>query len=259
MSKSLNRRQLFQTMMVSSGALALSAWAVNTNTTDNQTTTGKTWNYVPLDTERTAALAYQLHNQGKSCMYGVFSSIVKQLAEKVGEPFRSFPCEMMVYGAGGVAGWGTLCGALNGGAAAISLLIGTAADRQALTDELFLWYQDSQIPTYVPESPFFKADLPVVKPDSVLCHPSVSAWIKKAKVNFYSKEREERCTRLSADTARKTVELLNRSHLGSFTKQYKLNGETVGCLSCHGKDGIKADMLAKSCAGCHSPSHNQHP
>jgi hypothetical protein len=214
---------------------------------------------VPLDIDRTAALAYQLHNQGKSCMYGVFASIVKQLGEKLGEPFRSFPCEMMVYGAGGVAGWGTLCGALNGGAAAIALLVGKAADRQALTDDLFLWYQDSQIPTYVPAKPFYKAALPVVKPDSVLCHPSVSAWIKKAKVGFYSKEREERCTRLSADTAGKTVELLNRYHAGSFTRQFKLSEHTIGCMSCHGKDGAKADVLAKSCTGCHFSNNNQHP
>jgi hypothetical protein len=49
-------------------------------------------------------------------MYAVFRGIVGALGDRFGEPYSWFPFEMMVYGLGGVAGWGTLCGALNSGA-----------------------------------------------------------------------------------------------------------------------------------------------
>lgn len=259
--KILNRRHLLQSLIMNSGAYALGALAADKNSVGkgNPPPPSRSWPYVALDLERTAELAYQFHDRMSSCMYGVFASIITQLAEKVGEPYRSFPCEMRVYGEGGVAGWGTLCGTLNGGAAAISLLVRQEAERKALIDELFLWYQNTKLPAYTPKNPFFPADLPAVKTDSILCHPSVSTWIKKAKVTFYSKERKERCTRLSADTAAKTVELLNASFAGTVAKQSNLGAKTSDCLSCHGKGGVQADVMAKSCTGCHFPANHQHP
>jgi hypothetical protein len=261
MSKTLNRRQTLKSLMVSSSAYALGAFAAETNSLskDHSTATSPSWPYQALDIQRTAELAYQYHDQRNSCMYGVFASIIRQLAEKVGQPYQSFPCEMMVYGEGGVAGWGTLCGALNGGAAAIALLVRKETERKALIDELFFWYENAELPIFLPKKPFFSVDLPGVKTNSVLCHPSVSAWIKQAKVSFYSKERRERCTRLSADTARKTVEILNSSFTGTVTKHFKLGEKTSDCLSCHGKTGVQADVMIKSCTGCHFPSKNQHP
>ena len=259
--KTLNRRHLLQTLALGAGTYGLGALAADTNSPakGNLTAPPRSWPYLALDPERTAGLAYEYHHQKRSCMYGVFAGIILQLAEKVGEPYQSFPCEMMVYGAGGVAGWGTLCGALNGGAAAIALLVRKEADRNALIDALYSWYQDRKLPAYAPQKPFFPGDLPALKPSSVLCHPSVSTWIKQAKVSFYSKEREERCTRLSADTARKTVELLNANFVGTVTKPFDLGKQTSDCLSCHGKGGARADVLIKSCSGCHFPANHQHP
>ncbi len=259
--KNINRRQLLQSLALATSACGLGTLAAETNSPGKAsgTAAARAWSYAALDGERTAELAYQFHDQKSSCMYGVFASIITQLAEKVGEPYRSFPCEMMVYGEGGVAGWGTLCGTLNGGAAAISLLVRNETERKALIDELFSWYQNTNLPAYSPPKPFFQATLPTTTPDSVLCHASTSKWTKKAKVSFYSKERKERCTRLSADTARKTVELLNSSFAGISTKQIKLDEKTSGCLSCHGKGGARADVLVKACNGCHFPANNQHP
>lgn len=259
--KTLNRRHLIQSLALASGAYGLGALAAEPDSPDkgNPTSPSRSWPYMALDTERTAELAYQYHQQKRSCMYGVFAGVILQLAEKVGEPFRSFPCEMMAYGAGGVAGWGTLCGALNGGAAAIALVARKEADRTAMIEELFSWYQNTKLPVFVPKKAFFPADPPAVKPDSVLCHPSVSAWIKQAKVSFYSKEREERCTRLTADTARKTVELLNANLAGTVFKPFAPGKLASDCLSCHGKGGVKADVMIKSCTGCHFPANPQHP
>jgi hypothetical protein len=58
------------------------------------------WTYRPLDPEAVGQLAYEIYPKG-SCMYSVFGSVMMQLADKVGEPFRSFPIDMMRYGAYG--------------------------------------------------------------------------------------------------------------------------------------------------------------
>ena len=55
-----------------------------------------------------------------ACMLGAFEPIVRGVADKLGAPYTSFPFAMFAYGAGGVAGWGTLCGCLNGAAAALA-------------------------------------------------------------------------------------------------------------------------------------------
>jgi hypothetical protein len=257
----LNRRQLLQTLVVASGSYALGAMGAEKNPSEKTNTPNPSqpWRYVALDAEHTAELSYQLHTHTTGCMYGVFTSIVSQLAEKVGEPYKSFPCEMMYYGKGGVAEWGTLCGTLNGGAAAISLLVRNGTERNALIDSLFNWYQTTKLPQYAPKNPASKMDLPAVKPGSVLCHPSVNAWIKQAKVSAYSDERKERCRRLSADIARKTVELLNASFAGTAATPVNLGEQTTSCLSCHGKDGALADVSTKSCTGCHFPEIYKHP
>ena len=261
MCKKLNRRRLLQSLALTSGAYGLGAWAADTNSAaeTHPMPAARSWPYVELDPGRTAELAYQFHDRMSSCMYGVFASVVTQLADKLGEPYQSFPCEMMVYGEGGVAGWGTLCGALNGGAAAIALLVRKHTERRALIDELFYWYQQAALPLYTPKKPFFSGNLPGVKTDSVLCHPSVSTWIKHAKVSLRSPELKERCTRLSADTAGKTVELLNSRLAGAVTKHFEMGRKTSNCLSCHGKSGVQADVMVKSCSGCHFPTNTKHP
>ncbi|MBN2481016.1 MAG: C-GCAxxG-C-C family protein [Bacteroidales bacterium] len=84
--------------------------------------TQSNWIYYPLDPALTAELAYKFYDSG-SCMYATCSSIISQLADNIGEPYTSFPLHMMKYGHGGIGGFGTICGALNGAAAIIGLLI----------------------------------------------------------------------------------------------------------------------------------------
>jgi len=93
--------------------------------------TESAWTYLPLDPGVTAELAYAEYPNG-SCMYGIFKSVIVQLAEKIGEPFSSFPIHMMKYGHGGVNGHGTICGALNGAAALIGLLVEGRVNQDAM-------------------------------------------------------------------------------------------------------------------------------
>jgi hypothetical protein len=98
------------------------------------------WKYAELDPDMAAHRAY--HDWDKAyCMYATFAPAISQLADKYGQPYRSFPVEMMRYGAGGVAGWSSLCGTVNGSAALMSLFVKKEEQLQQLVDELFLWYQ----------------------------------------------------------------------------------------------------------------------
>ena len=51
---------------------------------------------------------------------------------------------MMRYGAGGIAGWGTVCGALNGACPIITLVAGK--DYNKLVNELMGWYAHNPLP-----------------------------------------------------------------------------------------------------------------
>jgi hypothetical protein len=79
------------------------------------------WPYRPVDPDTAGQRAFEGYQKGH-CMYGTFEAIVGAVVEKLGPPYTGFPFEMFIYGMGGVYGWGTLCGTLNGCAAAIQVL-----------------------------------------------------------------------------------------------------------------------------------------
>ena len=212
------------------------------------------WKYVSLDPMKTAKLAYDEYPNG-SCMYGVFKSVISQLAEKVGEPFASFPTHMMTYGHGGVNGSGTICGALNGAAALIGLLVDGKPAQDALAAELFQRYENTPLPEYRPETPILDFDPPKSVAKSVLCHASTTRWGKKTGFTISSKERKERCRRLTADIAAQTVTILNNFHTNAFVANTHSNESLRTCMTCHGSDGKLADTSAKmNCTSCHDES-----
>ena len=80
------------------------------------------WPYTQVDPETARYNGHDAFWSGKGCSYGAFHGVVQTLRDAVGEPFTSFPDEIMLYGYGGGVGWGATCGAINGAAAAISLV-----------------------------------------------------------------------------------------------------------------------------------------
>ncbi len=211
------------------------------------------WRYVRLDGPAVAPEAARLYVDG-GCMYGVFGSIVAALARAVGGPYCSFPVQMMCYGEGGVGGWGSLCGALNGGAAAIGLVVREKERREAIIGELMSWYEGNDLPVYRPAG---SPEVPKSKSRSVLCHVSVGRWCKVSGSDVLAKERKDRCSRLTADVAVKTIELLNRN----LEKSCKFAGpspEVKACLSCHGKQDLRDVKGSMECGACHTFS-KKHP
>lgn len=197
------------------------------------------WPYKKLDTDKVAEIAYENWYK-KFCCYAVTSGILIPLQEEVGEPYASFPIESTRWGHGGAVGWGTLCGSLTGAGIATGLIAGQ--DGEAMLNNVIYWYTQAELPIYTPENP--KASIEnVSKSNSPLCHISVGKWMKKEDVKFFSPERKERCARLSADVAVKTVELLNDwadgkykpSH-GSQAKTHDITTQN-NCGDCHADGG----------------------
>ena len=256
----LTRREVFGAMGIAAGSSVLSSCTRQEMKTA-QSKTGPDavpWPYHELDPQTTAEQAYLYHYQG-SCMYGVFKSIVGQLAERYGEPYRSFPCGMMTYGAGGVAGWGSLCGALNGAAAVIGLFA-SRKEQASLVNQVFLWYEQTELPIHVPAQPKLDMEMPASVAHSVLCHPSVGAWSKASRYPVAGKEHMERCARLTADTARQTVIVLNESLSGRVARPTLTDEKVSQCNTCHGRDSERRDVLARmTCGSCHSGLSEKHP
>lgn len=216
------------------------------------------WPYQKLDSIAAAERAYAAYYNG-GCMFGAFEGIIGELRGKIGSPYDVFPAAMMKYGGAGVSGWGTLCGALNGVAAAIYL---TSDSKVAnpIINEVFGWYGTTPLPTYTPAKPKF-ASIKTSVADSQLCHISVSKWCTLSGFKATSSERADRCAWLTASVTKYTVDLLNRQADGTFKATFAVPSSVTGCLSCHGKGGIKENVHATNqvtCTNCHDNLGNNH-
>ncbi len=158
------------------------------------------------------------------CAFGTFNAIIGQLAEKVGEPYTNIPVQMMDWAGAGVVGFGTLCGTLNGAAAAMGLIC-SGSDARAFVSDLLTWYSETELPTnlYAPTG-----ELPQSRADSNLCHVSLTRWCRASGYASGSPERVERCSRLAGDVAAKAVEMLNSAALG-----LQVPSEKTVCRACH--------------------------
>lgn len=222
------------------------------------------WNYAKLDTENVRKRGHQSFYEG-DCCYGAFAGIIGALAERVGEPFASFPIDMMRYGKGGMFGYGTLCGTLNGSSAAIALVSDEATAGKVVT-ELLNWYATTPLPTdisntYAKNHEFLVEQLKTDEvldqnaAEDVLCHVSVTKWCKLSGYASGSEHRKERCARLAGDVAAKAVELLNMVQDDSFQPQLKSPGEESGCTACHSAGtnyvGGQWTQGKMNCTSCH--------
>ena len=209
----LSRRKFLGHSFVLGGIAAQTlVWGSKANGEPNTGTTsiipGDLWSYHPIDPATAAKLAYEGHARG-GCSYAVFYGILAQLAEAYGEPYRSFPFKMMKFGNSGIGDTGNICGGLVGASAAIGLFLDGKVRIESIKN-LLQWYENTELPKYQPSQPIFiSGNITTVKAQTTLCSNSSAAWCKKSGFEHGSRERIERCLRLSADTCMKTAELLN--------------------------------------------------
>lgn len=210
------------------------------------------WTYAKLDVEAVQERAYQAYFQG-GCAYAVFEGIIGELRETVGHPYTAIPTKMSVFGKGGIMGWGSTCGVLTGG----GIAIGTVSNN-ATVNELMGWYTETPFPIYVP-AVANKVEGEIVKStsNSPLCHASVTNWCNASGFADNAPERAERCARICADVAGKTVEMLNAEADGNFSPVFQVPDSVVECGACHGADGAVSNVFTKmDCDTCHTDPHS---
>lgn len=204
------------------------------------------WPYEKLDPQKTGDLAYEEWYR-VFCGAAVINSVFKQLAEKVGEPYKSFPNDAFVFLEGGQVGWGTICGSPAGANMVANLIIGPriegADEGHLIAADIMQWYSETSLPTFKPTKAKFDGDIPVTTSDSPLCHISVGKWMKEADKALKSPDRKDRCARVAASTAYHLVTLLNDWKDGKYESSSDFsssreNGITgqYNCMECHGED-----------------------
>jgi hypothetical protein len=238
-SKQLSRRDaLIGIGKVAAGAVVVSAGASGLTLAAKAKAVEFPWGYTKLNLQLVGETAYEGWYK-KLCSYAVVSGVLAPLQKKIGEPFASLPLDAFVWGHGGAVGWGTLCGSLTGAGIATGFIAGQ--DGGKILNDVIAWYADTELPIFNPAQP--NAEIrSVSQSDSPLCHVSVGKWLKGEGLKFFSPQRKERCARISADVAMRTVELLNDWVDGKYVPAHgsnvKENGITaqLNCSECHGDD-----------------------
>ena len=214
------------------------------------------WPYVKLDPAKTAELAYKEWYR-VFCGAAVVSSVISQLRAKVGGPYKTFPIDAFVFLEGGLAGWGTICGANAGANVVSNVIIGPriageiCENGSIIGANILKWYSETPLPVYTPKNPRAKTAIIKTTSNSPLCHVSVGKWMKAAGYPIGSPERRDRCARLSASVAYKLVEDLNAWKDGKYKEDTAWTpvsdfGITAqqNCSECHGSN-IPTPPLAK--------------
>ena len=242
------------------GALGLNA-ALQADTNEDAVAPEWPWLYKQLDVELVRKRGHMYYYKG-GCMYGASGGLLSVLIDEIGYPYTTFPHDMMRYGGGGISGWGTVCGSLNGACAIITLVAGK--DYGQVTNELMAWYGTTPFPSetanrYAANREYlvkeYKSDavLPTTISNSPLCHVSVNTWCRTTGFASGSSQRAERCARLTGDVAARAAELLNAHAAGTFVAG---GFEKNECTSCHfmGENYESGQFIigkGTNCTDCH--------
>ena len=71
-------------------------------------------------------------------------------------------------------------------------------------------------------------------------------------VSYKDKPRKDRCAKVTAATAYRTVEMLNQHLEGKYAFIGSVHTEeTEECLSCHGKEAMYNEKGLNDCLDCH--------
>lgn len=260
MSEKMTRRDVLSTGVIA-GATIVGAGVtgVALNGSAEAKKMAYPWPYVKLNSKKVAERAYKDYFSG-GCMYACFEAIMGELADKLGGAYKDFPFAYATYGGGGVASWGTICGCLNGAAAALALIYPSSNPlRNQMINEVMAWYERTALPVFVPKNPV-KVDKsfkqPTSKAASPLCHASIANWSAKTGVLPSSPLKSERCGRLCADVAKYVVDMLNKAAKGQFVAGPQISDNANECVSCHGMGKQVGNIQGKmDCESCHPDAH----
>jgi hypothetical protein len=213
-------------------------------------------------------VAYQNHySTMPGCGFCTSQTLIKAIGDALTaegaavNPWPLLPTGLYRFANGGVLGWGTICGALNGAIAVMTLL-----GKQNAVGELLLdYFSTAELPTSAlvgwtpPGKTTPLAAMPATVSGSPLCHISASRWAAVAGVPVASALKAERCVRLVADIVARTADLLNVS-FSNGTVPYVMPATYAECYGCHTKANmVPAEQGKMDCLECHddvAPSHS---
>jgi hypothetical protein len=227
-----------------------------------------------LDPDEVRKAAYCLYYLEGGCGHGSAQAIIDALADAAYSglnPWLLLPRKLYSYGAGGVVGWGTICGALNGSIAVMDILGVHAALGNALVD----YFCNTALPTSAlvgwkpAEDGWSGVPVPLTSTVthisySPLCHNSVSSWAATAGVPIWPASSQDRaksdhCAKLVGDIVARAVELMNDKFLnGNTPAAWKPPASYSGCYNCHTQPGMIPSQQGKmECQACHevAPAH----
>jgi hypothetical protein len=214
--------------------------------------------------------AYHGYYEG-GCCHGAFKGLLTELA-KVGQPFNLLPLDLGKFGGGGIASYGSICGAVLGSVLIQNFVASNAGARAAMMTDLMRWYEREAFPKYVPTavdaaetgltldfSATNMVSLGVVT-GSHLCHASVSSWCAQHGVSASGNDKKARCARLTADVAGKVAEMMNAYLTGGAYTAAAIDTASNACLGCHPATSTAQPVASgMACASCHSdkapPAH----
>jgi hypothetical protein len=271
MDQSITRKEFLKngTKIAAGAALGVSAIQLlsNSGARADKLLTPWPWPYQALNVEQVRILGHDAYYEGKGCSYGAFQAIAQKLRDVLPDPWNQLPSEIMLYGGGGGAGWGGLCGAINGPAALISLVLnGTRSG--ILNNELFGWYTQTLFPTdisnqYAVNHVFHNNTVDIALPQnisgSVLCHVSVTEWCNVANIVQSDAKRKERCARVTGDVAAFAAQILNDEFAGNFVAHYVPPATIAACMSCHGAGTMNKVAAKMECTQCHGTDPHTTP
>jgi len=221
------------------------------------------WKWAKLDPLEAGQRAYRTYFDG-GCGHTTYFTLLSMLREKVGYPWTTLPDRMMMHGAAGYGGHGTLCGSLGGTALIINLVAYKDAKDLTYTqlvDRLFYWYAKQEFPTTMFDDISSVPKQIKVKAKSPLCHTSVSSWTLAAGAEVTSKEKKERCAKVAGETVYIAVKALNEYFDGKWTPPvWEPSKNIEHCVKCHGpddmfqtkeKDGMRHQQGHMECVLCH--------
>jgi hypothetical protein len=182
------------------------------------------------------------------------------LKEAVGYPWTTMPDFMFSHLSSGYGGQGTLCGALGVATQFFRMAaFDDAATHVTMIDELFQWYSRADFPTRRFDHICYFPNQIVRNAKSPLCHISVSQWTLAAGAGVTSKQKKDRCAKVTGEVIYHTVTMLNQYAEGQYTaRHYPFEEENKTCLICHGvgdmwhdKDGMNNQQGKMACIHCH--------
>jgi len=111
------------------------------------------------------------------------------------------------------------------------------------------------LPVFKPHTAIFDFMPPTAISTSTLCHVSNTRWAQVSGYRVKSKERSERCRRLTADVTAKLAIIMNQLADNSYTTDSIDEETTRTCISCHDKQGKLGNTSCEmNCTSCHTKS-----